>query len=286
MRFFVLGSNGLLGKHIMIQAGKAEFDTVPISRHTVPDLEQQMKDPLKFVQKLEANKGDFIVNALGVTRHRIENKAPGADSESVDLVNTQLPLALGRLAEDIGFKVIQIGTDCVFSGQKGNYTEVDYYDAEDVYGKSKAIGEEAPGIEVVRASFVGPTGSTSPYLWDWVQHQKANAKISGYSNVFWNGVTAEIHARLAVAIAKNHYPLEGTQHLVPANQVSKGQLVRLIADASGRNDITVEPTQVENPKNMTLSTQNESVNRELWKLISFEEVPTIEELILKDSGSI
>ena len=270
----------------MTQAEKYALETVPISRHTFSNLEQQLKNPMKFVQKLGANKGDYIVNALGVTRHRIESGAPGADPESVDLANSQLPLALGRIAEDIDCKVIQIGTDCVFSGQKGNYTEVDHYDAEDTYGKSKVIGEAAPGIEVVRASFVGPTGSPSPYLWDWVQHQKPNAKISGYSNVFWNGVTAEIHARLAVAIAKNRYPLRGTQHLVPANQVSKGQLVRLIADASGRNDISVEPTQVENPKNMTLSTQNESVNRELWKLISFEEVPTIEELILKDSGSI
>lgn len=281
-----MGSNGLLGKNIMMEAEKKNLQTVPVSRHTIADLEQQLKDPLKFVENLQINKGDYIANALGVTRHRIESGAHGADPESVELVNSQLPLALGKLAKDIGFKVIQIGTDCVFSGKQGNYTESIPYDAEDVYGKSKAIGEAAPGIKVVRASFVGPTGSSSPYLWDWVQHQKPNAKIGGYSNVFWNGVTAEIHARLTVAIAKNRYPLEGTQHLVPADQVSKEQLVRLIAKASGRNDISIEPTLVENPKNMTLSTMHESINRELWKLISFGEVPTIEELISKDSGSI
>lgn len=286
MRFFVLGSNGLLGKHVINQAQKTNLDTVPISRHTIVNFDEQMKNPMKFVEKLEAKKGDFIVNALGVTRHRIKSGAPGADSESVGLVNSQLPLALGRIAEDIGFKVLQIGTDCVFSGVRGHYKEVDHYDSRDIYGMSKAIGEAAPGIAVVRASFVGRTRSSSPYLWDWVEHQEPNAKLSGYSNVFWNGVTAEIHASLAVAIAQNRYPIEGTQHLVPANIVSKEKLVRLIAHASGRNDISIQPTVVDNPINMTLSTLNESANKELWQLVSFNQVPTIEELILKDSGSI
>ncbi|PPR75917.1 MAG: hypothetical protein CFH01_02016, partial [Alphaproteobacteria bacterium MarineAlpha2_Bin1] len=33
--------------------------------------------------------------------------------------------------------LIQISTDCIFSGKKGNYTELDKSDANDIYGKSK-----------------------------------------------------------------------------------------------------------------------------------------------------
>ena len=286
MRLFVLGSNGLLGRRVAIEALKQGFEPILISRATFANLQQRLKNPDEFVRSLQLAKDDFVVNAIGVTRHRIEIGANGADAKSVQLVNTELPCALGRLSLETGAQVLQIGTDCVFSGKRGKYLENDHFDAFDSYGKSKALGEGAPGIGVVRASFVGPTGFPSPYLWDWVQFQKPQARLEGYANVFWNGVTAEVHARLMVAMVKNRYPLLATQHLVPANYVSKEQLVRLIASRTGRKDIFIETTQLESPKNMTLSTQNKSINKELWELISYSEVPTIEELLLRDAGTL
>ncbi len=286
MRFFILGANGLLGKHLTAEAKRNALEYIPISRRSMPDIEHQLKNPTRFVEELGAKSEDYIVNALGITRHRIQAGAPGADPNSIERINSKLPFALGESAQEIGFKVLQIGTDCVFSGQTGDYTEDSEYDAEDVYGKSKATGESAPGIEVVRASFIGTAGTNSPYLWDWVQNQKPGSTINGYTNVLWNGVTAEIHARLAVAIAQHRHPISGTQHLVPMNTVSKKKLLKLISTRLGRSDITVQPTVTDNPKNMTLRTNNESVNSELWQLMSFDEAPTIEELILNYSGSI
>lgn len=286
MNVFILGANGLLGKNIEAQFLESGLSTVHISRKTVSNIEQELKNPNEFAHSLGTTKEDLIINALGVTRHRIEINAPGADLVSVEQINSRLPFALGSLSQEHGTKVLQIGTDCVFSGEKGNYVESDVYDANDVYGQSKAIGESAAGIGVIRASSVAPSGDRGRQLWDWVKNQERDSTISGYSNVFWNGVTAKVHARLLVEIVKNQFPIEGTQHFVPANQISKDQLVRLIAKTEGRNDIEVQSIEVKQAKNMTLSTENESINRELWKLIGFNQPPTIEELILEDSGSI
>ena len=286
MRVFIFGANGLLGKYIGAQFMESRIIPVQISRITHPDIEKKLENPEQFVETLGVTSEDFVINSLGITRHRIERKASGSDSNSVELLNSRLPHVLGTISREQGAQVIQIGTDCVFSGLKGNYVENDSYDALDIYGRSKALGESAPDINVIRASFVASSGGRGPQLWDWVKNQEPNAVIRGYSNVFWNGVSAKVLAQLLEAIVKNRVPFFGTQHLVPANHVSKDQLVRLIAAAEGRKDIKVESMEVKQAKNMTLSTENESMNRELWKLIGFNHPPTIEELILEDSGSI
>ena len=286
MRVFIFGANGLLGRHIEAEFIYDGINPIHISRKTHPTLEAKLRDPKDFIQSLGATRDDVIINALGVTRHRIEGNLKGSDSKSVELINTRLPLALASQAQETGTQVIQIGTDCVFSGERGDYVESDPYDASDTYGRSKAIGESAQGLDVIRASSVGPSGRVGPQLWDWVKNQQKDSTIAGYSNVFWNGVTAKVHARLLLEIVKNRFPIAGTQHLVPANQISKEQLIKLIAQAEGRRDIRVLSTHVEHSKNMTLSTENISMNSELWNLIGFPQPPDIEELILNNSSNI
>lgn len=286
MRLFILGANGLLGRHIQAEAESQNLDYIPISRESMPDIENQLSHPNQFVRDLNLASTDVVINALGVTRHRIERGDPGADLDSVEKINTQLPQALGEQALPSGFKVIQIGTDCVFSGERGNYLEDDLYDATDVYGRSKAIGESAPGLTVIRASFVGRSGFKSPYLWDWVEHQEPAAKLNGFSNVFWNGVTAEIHAKLSVSVAVRGFPIDGTQHLVPEGQLGKGELIKLLAKASGREDIQISPIEVETPKNLTLETNNPARNSALWELIGYPSTPSIEKLFHQNLGSI
>lgn len=286
MRIFILGANGVLGNHIMSNFLEARKNPIDISRRTVPTIKQKLTNPEAFVESLGIKKDDVVINALGVTRHRIERNWPGADLDSVELMNSRLPFALGTLSQEKGARVIQIGTDCVFSGEKGAYVESDPYDASDPYGLSKAVGESAPGICVIRSSSVGPSGSRGPQLWDWVKNQAPNSEIPGYSNVFWNGVTFRVHARLLNAIVTKQFPLLATQHLVPANSVSKDNLVRLIAKSEGRDDIVVKSSDVAQARDMTLSTDNESMNCELWSLIGFRQPPSIEELILKNSSSI
>ena len=286
MRLFILGSNGLLGSHLEYEAAREECEYVSISRTTRPRLQEQLQAPSEFVKSIGARRGDYIINALGVTRHRILSKWPGSSPNWVNAINVELPQELGKLARRIGCKVLQVGTDCVFSGEKGAYLESDTNDASDTYGLSKVEGESAPGINVIRASFVGPSKSKSPYLWDWIEHQEPNARIHGFSNVVWNGVTASVHARLAVMVAKTSFKLDQVQHLVPEDAVTKEQLLRLIVKATHREDLIVEPSETLDPKNMTLSTGKPDLNSGLWNLLGYESAPRVQDLILPQSAKI
>ena len=45
------------------------------------------------------------------------------------------------IIKNSNIKVYQIATDCVFSGKDKNYLENSKHDCDDVYGKTKSLGE-------------------------------------------------------------------------------------------------------------------------------------------------
>lgn len=63
---------------------------------------------------------DFIVNAIGIIKSYIEDGVP-SDAMRALRVNSLVPHELARIAEPRGINVIQIATDCVYSGSRGSY---------------------------------------------------------------------------------------------------------------------------------------------------------------------
>ena len=86
------------------------------------------------------------------------------------------------------FRLIHFSTDCVFSGLKGNYLETDFADANDIYGRSKFLGEISNnGNITIRTSFIGKELGTNRALLNWFLSQKG--KIKGYKNAIYSGLT-------------------------------------------------------------------------------------------------
>ena len=56
-------------------------------------------------------------------------------------INSLFPHQVIEVCRKVDAKLIQISTDCVFYGDKGEYSELDTPDAKDLYGRSKALGE-------------------------------------------------------------------------------------------------------------------------------------------------
>src|SRR5690606_4806083 len=96
---------------------------------------------------------DAVINAGGIVKQRAESKQ---SLESIE-INSLLPHRLALECQAIGARLVHVSTDCVFSGRKGRYAEVDFADADDLYGRSKFLGE-VTGSEVVtlRTSIIGP----------------------------------------------------------------------------------------------------------------------------------
>lgn len=201
--------DGLLGSSL-----KTLPKTVVLSKSQC-DITQreQVKDALNYYHP------EVVINAAGIVP-----KNP-AIIETMFKVNSFSP----HYIADICFRnhyFIHISTDCVFSGDGGNYTERDVPDATDMYGMSKLLGEPYNGL-VIRTSFIGLPDPKQRGLLAWAQQQK---EIIGYDRVFWNGVTTK---ELVTKLQEyTHERITGIRH-VYSYTVSKYELLNCAKEVFG-----------------------------------------------------
>lgn len=290
----VLGASGMLGSMVVdvlsrdgalsiIAAVRDEWWThegpkrVPEARWCSLEIGER-QPTLAALRKL--GPVDWFVNATGIVKQHIHEDRPG-DVEQAILVNAHFPHWLAAVARDLRAKVLQIATDCVYSGSRGQYVETDPHDAVDAYGKTKSLGEvTAPGLYLLRCSIVGPEPRRSLSLLEWFRCQPERAAVSGYTNHLWNGVTSLRFARICGAVIRNNLVLPNLQHLVPSGHITKNDLLRCFADAFRRRDVTITPIDTPNPVNRTLSTLDPDCNRSLWGEAGYTSgPPTIPQMI-------
>jgi dTDP-4-dehydrorhamnose reductase len=228
---------------------------------------------------LERERFDLVVNAVGLIKQLI-NEGNQEDVKIAYLINSDLPRELNAYAKDSSIPIIQIGTDCVYSGLKGNYSEDSEFDCNDLYGLSKVSGEhESKSIMTIRCSIIGHEVKSSVSLMDWFLSQPASTSVNGYYNHIWNGVTTLTFARVIHGIISKNTYSPGTIHLVPKDQVSKFELLQILAETFGRGDIKINEFEAEIGVNRTLATNFPQKNEELWLNAGYTEVPSIVELI-------
>ena len=123
---------------------------------------------------------------IGIIKPDVDEKY---NSVKLQLISTLIFLQIATLSKDFNFKYIQIGTDYVFSGQRGNYDESSFQDTSDVYGKTKVAGEiEQLGKFILRGSIVGPELGEGKSLLNWFLSEEGG-EVSGFSDHSWNGIT-------------------------------------------------------------------------------------------------
>ena len=206
-------------------------------------------------------KPDVIINCIGVLI-----KGSQAYPDNAIYINAYFPHFLKRMADEVGAKLIHISTDCVFTGNKGAYTEEDFKDADDVYGRSKALGEINNDKDLtIRTSIIGPELKTEGEgLFHWFMNQSGN--VNGFLNAIWGGVTTlELAKALDTAIKSD---LKGLVHLSNGMGINKYDLLLLFKKTFNRNDITIVPFEGKK--------LDKSIAKS--KLFSYE-VPTYETMI-------
>ncbi len=224
---------------------------------------------------------DLVINAVGRIKQRIREGSL-SDKEDTLRANSLFPLTLAQAAERSGTRVVQIATDCVYSGEKGAYVETDRHDATDLYGLSKSLGEvTSPHTINLRCSIVGFELASSFSLLNWFLHQERGATIRGFTNHWWNGVTAMHFARLCEGVMRSPACAGFDTHVVPADSVTKHDLLCAFARAFDREDITIIPMEADCAVDRRLATNRPSVNDSLWRAAGFELAPTIEQMVLE-----
>lgn len=245
----ILGNTGMLGSMVantwegeFTSTGREEFDA------SQPDL-------------LLLAKAEWVVNCIGVIKPYCD------DVLKAVITNSVFPHVLPE-------KSIQIATDCVYSGKKGNYVETDEHDATDVYGKTKSLGE-ASHIKNLRCSIIGPEIKNHISLLDWFLAQD---KANGFTNHLWNGITTYHFSKIIQGVVREGFELPQLQHIIPANIVNKAELLRIIAKAYGK-DIPVTDVEADVAVDRTLATNNPELNLKLWQAAGYDKPPTIEMMV-------
>lgn len=286
MKVAVVGATGMLGAAV---AGEALFRGLDVRCLTrtepiAPWFRGSSWVPFDYPSSslLESlgdfGEGDFVLNCAGAIPQR--TAALEQQEQEYEVVNTILPVQVGRLAADLGFRVVHFTTDCVFAGKGPAYTESSPSDATDTYGVSKSLGEISDErVLNLRTSIIGLGPTVRVSLQDWLLHQPLNSVISGYTNHLWNGVTCAALATGVIALCIADALPGGTRHLVPRDSVSKCELLEMIAEAFHRTDIQINSTASATAVDRRLATEYPLFTKQFWALSGLDSEPSIQEMV-------
>lgn len=241
MKLLVLGGNGMLG-HKLVEILSASFEVHTTIRKTIPEYAKlptpsgsileglDILDNRRLAAVIKMINPDVIVNAVGVIKQR------HASMRDFIMVNSLFPLRLKWLCPDR--RLIHISTDCVFSGRRGNYTELDSPDPMDIYGITKWAGEASVNKSLVlRTSVIGWQVQDFNGLLSWFV--KSSAPVKGYTRAIFSGLTSSVLSSLIANIITNHQGMTGVYH-VASLPISKYDLLCGLRDALGLATV-IEP---------------------------------------------
>ena len=279
----ILGSTGMLGSRVLEVFSNSGLTVFNTSRHKSNlGTSTLFFDPLTndFDNLLEVvHPGDYAINCIGIIKPHIDENSNESVINAIK-VNSLFPRDLYELLRRKEVKVIQIATDCVYSGLKGDYTESDMHDCLDVYGKTKSLGEVAGEYFMnLRCSIIGPERNNSKSLFEWINNQEKNASLKGFEDHIWNGVTTTVFGQICLGIVKSNLFQSGSFHLVPKDKVSKYELLSLISSKLNRHDLKIDKIKSGTVINRTLSTNFSDVNEKLWSSLDSKRILTISEMI-------
>ena len=241
MKVLVIGASGMIGSTVLrVLSDKKEWQvsgTVrsrDVRRFFPSHISERILEgvdaerPELLINVLEALQPNLVINCAGLTKHKPEVEDPLVSIP----INTLLPHRLAKLCKLVGARMIHVSTDCVFAGNRGNYDEEDSADAQDMYGKSKALGEVTYAHTVtLRTSTIGHEFQTKYGLLEWFLSQEDCCK--GYNRAVFSGLPTVVFARVIRDFVIPNSELSGLYH-VAAEPINKYDLLKLIAKVYGK----------------------------------------------------
>jgi len=246
-KILILGAAGMLGHVIFTElVARKEWDvratvwtaeeleTLPpaLRDRITPRIDATRLEPLRAV--LDSVRPTAVINCVGLIKQRPLAKDPVA---ALDL-NALLPHRLAQICRAAGSRLIHVSTDCVFTGTKGKYVESDLSDAEDIYGKTKFLGEVTePPCVTLRTSIIGHELRDRFALIEWFLSQKS--RVRGYRQAIFTGFPTVEFASILARYVLPRKDLSGLYH-VSSDPISKYDLLRLVAERYHK-DIAIDP---------------------------------------------
>lgn len=247
-KVLVFGVIGMLGHTLFNQLSKYNSLDVYGTSRSLDGLSKWFSP--KLIGKIQGNvdadnfdsviraiadlKPDVVINCIGI----IKQTAPAKDPLISITINSLFPHRLAHVCKAAGSRLIHISTDCVFDGAQGNYTEKDQANANDLYGRTKFLGEVYyPHCVTLRTSIIGHELKGKHSLIEWFLAQKG--KVRGFTNAIYSGFPTVEIARIISEYVITNPNLKGLYH-VSSDPISKYKLLQLVADKY-KKQIEIEP---------------------------------------------
>jgi len=290
-KILVLGSTGMLGSIVYRYfSNDSDYQAVGTARKdTLAKIKNKKK--LSFLKNRDIQifnfddflknekKGIFfkefhyIINCIGIIKPYCQDDNPKGVFNAIN-VNSLFPHRLSGLLSNSKTKIIQIATDCVYSGSVGRYKEDFPHDPLDVYGKTKSLGEVASNnLLNLRCSVVGPDDFKKVNLLEWLFGHKDGSTISGYAHHKWNGITTLQFAQVCKKIIDTGAfdklrKQSHVHHYVPNRAVNKYELLRVLTKVFHKDYLIEKVDSVGKPIDRTLLTNYSSLRPKSLKSMS------------------
>ena len=234
MRVLVLGATGALGHRLCLDWGE-RFECFATVRGPVEEPIAELLsnthliagvsagEPETLQPAFEEARPEVVVNCVGAVKQAEAGQRPVPAIRT----NSLFPHEVAEVCAESSIRMVHISTDCVFSGERGNYSESDVPDATDIYGRSKLLGEiSGPGLLTLRTSLIGRELRSSLGLLEWLISNRGGS-VKGFSRAVFSGLTT-IALATEIGDLLEHQPgLEGVWHLA-AEPIDKLELLTLL----------------------------------------------------------
>lgn len=232
--FRYLSKDPALDVYATVRSTREIFGWIPLGllNKVLSDVDVLNSDSLTKVFSGELP--DLVVNCIGVIKQMPKAQEPLATITT----NALLPHRIALLCSMIGSRLIHISTDCVFDGLKGGYLEKDLSNADDLYGRTKFLGEVVyPHCVTLRTSIIGHELKGNLGLVEWFLNQET--RVRGFRKVIYSGFPTIELARIIRDYVIPNPEITGLYH-VSSDPISKYELLKLIKLKYGKK-VEIEP---------------------------------------------
>ena len=239
MRILILGGDGMLGHRLLKSFSPRHVTKVTLRKgletyessgffneaNSYPGVD--VLAPGRLAGVLSDFRPEAVINAIGIVKQILATR----ENVPVMEINARFPHRLADLCRATGAHLVHMSTDCVFSGKRGNYRETDPADADDLYGRSKLLGEvRESNCLTLRTSIIGRELYNKRGLLEWFLSQRG--KVKGYRKAVFSGFSTLEMARIIESLLTKHSDASGLYH-VSSDPITKYDLLVMIRDAFG-----------------------------------------------------
>ena len=237
-RLIVTGASGFLGANF-VHESTSDHEVVAVTHQHRMGFKHIQEEIIDLTVEEEIHRlfenlhPDAVVNcAAGTAIDELEH-----NPQLAMLLNCEMAGYLARTAREHHARFIHFSTDAVFSGDEGNYSELDQPEPVNQYGKSKVAGEELvlreyPQALIIRTNIFGWSPGWKDTLAEWFIGQlESGRRVPGFTDTHFSPILVNDLARMTLELIDR--ALNGIIHIPGADCVSKYEFGVRIARALG-----------------------------------------------------